>query len=349
MNKLGYPARAAALLKPSLNGPATTDGLRFEYVRYAILSGEKDAASRVLKQLVKKHPDNKDLLKSLVAMQLNRKKWDSAEKSAKKLMQFKAYRSDAAHFMGEIHEARGDNAKALRAYLQVVDGQLYTSALKHIPKLIEKQQGLEAARRWLQKRRDLIVKQALNSKQLRVQKAILYKAEADLLFAHKDYQAAQGYLQRALVLAPADNEIIYARALVYEQLGQIGLAEKDLKRVIKQDMHNPSTLNALGYLLAVHTDRLDEAMQLIKKAQQISPDDAAINDSLGWLHYRRGEMKTAEHYLRKSYQAMKQPDVARHLIEVLQKRGQKQEAKTILYQMLRQFPDDKKLKGISIN
>jgi tetratricopeptide (TPR) repeat protein len=352
-NELGQAHQAVAILKPWLDKKTTGDGLRFEYVRYSILSGEKAEATRVLQKLVKKHPDNKDLLKSLVALHLDQKKWDLAETSAKKLMTFKDYRSDANLFMGEIFEARGEHRQALQAYKNVIDGKLVEKALERIPLLIEKQQGISAARLWLHKQRNMNEQKrgekTREKTQAVMKKAVSYKIEGDLLFANNAYDSALDYYQRALALAPKNPAIRFSRALTYEQQGRIKLAENDFKQVLTLNRQDPAALNALGYLLVVHTGRFDEAMQYIKKAQKLSPDDAAINDSLGWLHYRRGEIKTAERYLRKSFKALKQPDVASHLIEVLQKRGLKQEAKTILYQMLRQYPDNKKLKDISIN
>ncbi len=347
--KSGQVQQAVWVLKPWLNKTTTGDGLRFEYVRYAILGGEKKEATRVLQQLVKKHPDNKDLLKSLVALYLDQKKWGLAEAYVKKLIAFKDYRSDANLFMGEIFEARGEHQQALRAYENVIDGKLVKNALERIPLLIKKQQGITAARLWLHKQRILAQEKPQRKTLSALKKADLYKIEGDLLVASHRYDAALNYYQRALALAPSDTSIRFVRALAYEKQGRIKLAETELKQVLKRKKHDPATLNALGYLLTVHTERFDEAMKLIKKAQKMSPDDAAINDSLGWLHYRRGDIASAEHYLRKSFAVLKQPDVASHLIQVLQKRGQTDEAKRILYQMLRQFPDDKKLKRLSIN
>ena len=36
--------------------------------------------------------------------------------------------------------------------------------------------------------------------------------------------------------------------------------------------------------------RLAEAMQLVEKAYQLQPDDAAIMDSMGWGYYLTGNM-----------------------------------------------------------
>ena len=56
--------------------------------------------------------------------------------------------------------------------------------------------------------------------------------------------------------------LLYARAMAYEELREIKLMEKDLITVLLIDQKNANTLNALGYSLAVHTQRYDEAYEL---------------------------------------------------------------------------------------
>src|SRR3546814_5498584 len=69
----------------------------------------------------------------------------------------------------------------------------------------------------------------------------------------------------------------------------IDAAEKDLRTVIANQPNDARSLNALGYMLAVHTQRLDEAHDLVGKALSLDPDDASIIDSMG-----RSEEHTSE-------------------------------------------------------
>ncbi|MCO6763729.1 tetratricopeptide repeat protein, partial [Streptomyces sp. EL5] len=78
--------------------------------------------------------------------------------------------------------------------------------------------------------------------------------------------------------------------------------EADLRYIIAHDPDNAMALNALGYTLADRTPRLAEARQLIDKAHQLSPDDPAILDSMGWIRYRQGQLADAERYLRQAYE-----------------------------------------------
>jgi tetratricopeptide (TPR) repeat protein len=52
-------------------------------------------------------------------------------------------------------------------------------------------------------------------------------------------------------------------------------------------------------------------------------------DSLGWVHYRLGNLKLAVEYLRKAYEIQGDPEIAAHLGEVLWKQGSIEEAKKI--------------------
>jgi tetratricopeptide (TPR) repeat protein len=72
--------------------------------------------------------------------------------------------------------------------------------------------------------------------------------------------------------------------------------------------------------------RLPEALQLIRKAQGMAPDDPFIMDSMGWVQYRMGNLDEAEAQLRRAYGLRPDADIAVHLGEVLWKKGQKDDA-----------------------
>ena len=59
-------------------------------------------------------------------------------------------------------------------------------------------------------------------------------------------------------------------------------------------------LNYLGYSYADKGILLDEALSLIQKAYDLKPDDGYIVDSLGWVHYQRGDYDKAVEYLEKA-------------------------------------------------
>ena len=115
---------------------------------------------------------------------------------------------------------------------------------------------------------------------------------------------------------------------------------------LKPEKNDADTLNALGYMLTVHTKRYAEAMSHIEKAFKIKPNDPVIMDSLGWVYFHTGDLTSAESYLRKAFSTIKNPEVASHLISTLAKSGKQQEAQEIFNEMNKKYPDNKILNNV---
>jgi Flp pilus assembly protein TadD len=58
--------------------------------------------------------------------------------------------------------------------------------------------------------------------------------------------------------------------------------------------------NNLAYLYAMAGDNLDVALNLAQSAKASAPDDADIDDTLGWIYYKRGLPALAVEPLRRS-------------------------------------------------
>ena len=113
----------------------------------------------------------------------------------------------------------------------------------------------------------------------------------------------------------------------------------DLKFILKTEPNNAHALNALGFTLADQTDRYEEAYVYIKRAIEINPDDPAIIDSWGWIHYRLGEYDKAIELLRKALSRLDDAEIASHLGEVLWVTGRRDEARSVWQKALKKSPD----------
>lgn len=157
---------------------------------------------------------------------------------------------------------------------------------------------------------------------------------------------ATRWIEEGLRLAPGDHDFIYARALVAERMQKWQDAERDLRYVLQRDPENAAVLNALGYLLADHNQRLDEAYALIERALQLTPSEPSVLDSMGWVAYRKKEYDKAIEYLQHAYKLSKDPEIAAHLAEVLKQAKHKREAKKIAREALDIYPQHPKLMAI---
>ncbi len=225
---------------------------------------------------------------------------------------------------------------ALSWYRQVEGGSNYLTAQARIAAIFAKQGQLDKAVEHLQTVPFSNQEEAISMMLL----------EAELLDEHKRYHQAMETYDRALKLEQDNTDVLYMRAMLYEKMGKVPQLEQDLRRVLELEPNNIDALNALGYSLAEHTERYQEAYNLIKQALLLSPNDYYILDSMGWVLYKMGKYTEAITYLRKAHVLQHDPEVAAHLGEVLWKNGDQQMAKAVWKKALKAFPDDEKLRRV---
>ena len=146
-------------------------------------------------------------------------------------------------------------------------------------------------------------------------------------------------ISQALSVAPEDINLLYTRAMLAERLGDLNKLEQDLRTVIRLRPDHAEALNALGYTLADRTDRWAEALPLIERALELTPENPAVIDSLGWIYFRMGNIERARPLLKKAFEMMKDHEIAAHYGELLWLSGDQNEARDIWLQGLEQTPD----------
>lgn len=308
---------------------------KLDYARLLILADRREEALPIYQQLYATLPNNLDILYTLSLLHLEQKSFTAAEPLITKLLTVPERAADASYFMGQIHEGLQRPKQALAVYQQALDGDYSRQAILRIADLLVETASLTSARDWLAAQ----VKATSDTER----KVLLLQLDGQLLHDQGQYAEAIASFGKALALKADDSDVLYSRALSTEKLGDFGKAEADLRVVLKLQPDNATVLNALGYMLAVNTQRYPEASELITKALKSSPDDPAIMDSMGWVLFLMGKPEEAETWLRKAYTRLQDPEVASHLIEVLAVRGNKAEAQGILDTMLSKFPDDRLL------
>jgi tetratricopeptide (TPR) repeat protein len=144
---------------------------------------------------------------------------------------------------------------------------------------------------------------------------------------------------RGLDLLQDNTDLLFARALLAESMDMLDVTEADLRRVLEIRKDDPNALNALGYTLADRTDRLDEAYDLIKRALDQMPNEAAIVDSMGWVCFKLGRHEEAISYLERAIEIQFDSEIAAHLGEVLWAMGREQDAMALWDKALGLEPD----------
>jgi tetratricopeptide (TPR) repeat protein len=172
------------------------------------------------------------------------------------------------------------------------------------------------------------------------QRVQLILAEAQLLREAERTQEAYTLVGEALEKLPDNTDLLYDYAMLAEKLDRVDVLESSLRKVISLKPDHAHAYNALGYSLADRSMRLPEARELVGKALALSPNDAFIIDSMGWVEYRLGQPEEALKYLRKAYAERPDPEIAAHFGEVLWTVGKHAEAEKVWNEALAKAPNN---------
>jgi tetratricopeptide (TPR) repeat protein len=108
-----------------------------------------------------------------------------------------------------------------------------------------------------------------------------------------DGARATKVLEDARRRAPDDRQIAFSLAATYDRTHQLDRAERAFRDIIAADPSHAPALNYLGYMLAEHGRKLDEAVTLIQKALAIDADNPSYLDSLGWAYFKQDKLERA--------------------------------------------------------
>ena len=174
---------------------------------------------------------------------------------------------------------------------------------------------------------------------------VIRKALVQSQWLRDNKQAANAYalVKKTLTQHPQNTELMSELAMVSEKLKRYDEMEALLRELMKRKPDDPHAFNALGYSLADRNIRLPEARELIVRALQLAPNDAYIQDSLGWVAFRQGNLAEALQLLQTAYKAKPDAEIAAHLGEVLWVMGQRDAAAVVWREGLLLKPDNETL------
>ena len=117
---------------------------------------------------------------------------------------------------------------------------------------------------------------------------------------------------------------------------------KDLfLKLLKKNPKDTYTLNYISYRLSLRDEELEYALELIKKALTLDPENGYFLDTIGWVEFKRDNLKSSVFYLEKASSILpNSAEVLVHLGDCYFKLGRKKEA---IYQWKRalKYEDDK--------
>jgi tetratricopeptide (TPR) repeat protein len=314
---------ALVLLEDHLKAQPKATEARFAYARLLAQMERRPQAQAQMEQALSEDPDNPGILYNMaqLAYQLNQP--DVAKRHLERYVDLpRTVQRDnmvAYLFLAQIEEQAKRLPQAIAWLEKINRGDTFLPALTQRAQLMARIGQLEAAR-------ELLRSTNVATNRERVQ---LTSAEAQLLREASRFADAFDVLDKALQRLPNDPDLLYDHGMSAEKMDRLDVMERSLKKLIELRPDHAHAHNALGYTFADRNIRLPEALALITRALELSPQDAHIIDSMGWVLYRQGQLAQAEQHLQRAFDLRPEAEIAAHLGEVLWQQGKTEQARAM--------------------
>ena len=134
--------------------------------------------------------------------------------------------------------------------------------------------------------------------------------------------------------AAADQAALYDKA-----------ADLFRKSISLDPANSAEACNYVAFMWADHNMHLDEAQEMVNRALQFDPDNAAYLDTLGWIYYRKGKFEDALTELLRAAKNLTKPDpiVLEHIGDAYAKSSRVPQALDYWQKAMALSPDNKSL------
>ena len=148
----------------------------------------------------------------------------------------------------------------------------------------------------------------------------------------KEYEQAIKYYTIVLGVVRDDlkikSDLLYRRGASNERMGNYEEADRDMLLSLEIDPNDAYVLNYLAYSWLERDYKIKDAIEMLEKAYSLKENDPYIIDSIGWAYYLTNDYVKAETYLKRAVELM--PDdaiVNDHYGDILWKLGRKIQAR----------------------
>ncbi len=152
-------------------------------------------------------------------------------------------------------------------------------------------------------------------------------AAADAYARLKQFASAARVAREGSTRFPESEEMLFRLGSSLERAGDFSGAEDAFRKLLIERPNDAAAQNYLGYMWADKGTHLEEAYALIQKAVAREPRNGAFLDSLGWACFRLGKLEAAQRNLLEAHR--REPDdptIEEHLGDLQAREGNMEKA-----------------------
>lgn len=164
----------------------------------------------------------------------------------------------------------------------------------------------------------------------------------------KDYEGAIVSYQMALNLLVNNKDLeaqIYAGlGDAYHSIKNHNKSDASYDQALKLRPDDPFVLNNYAYYLSLRNEKLDKALEMSKKSNELQKNNPSFLDTYAWIFYKQGKYEDALIWINEAINKSASPSATLldHLGDILFKLGKKEEA-VIEWQKAKRLGDNSEL------
>lgn len=157
-----------------------------------------------------------------------------------------------------------------------------------------------------------------------------WELEVRLLARQQQMPQALEVARKAVKKWPDNADMAFLLGSLLDESGDKKEAFKVMEHLLTLHPDNHQALNYVGYTLAEENRDLEKALSLLIKADELSPNQSYIVDSLAWALFKLGKNEEALKQIRRAVKLDEHADASiwEHYGDIASKMGHKDEART---------------------
>jgi tetratricopeptide (TPR) repeat protein len=297
--------KAIALYQRIIEEGESTDMAKTRLVNLYLKIDENDKALELLRELRTDLPESFNVDITIIRILLNQEKYDEAIMILEDVLRTNPELTVMRYLLGMAYYKKNEPAKAIEQ-LKIIppESNLYEDSIFLRIKILNEAGDTAGAIELL----NMLISDAAT------RKPSYYIMLASLLRERQEIEHGREIYDQGVRQYPKDAELLYNYGLFLEKIGEQKNAMARMEEVLTLDPENGPALNYVGYTWADNGVNLDKALEYIKKAVELMPDDGYVRDSLGWVYFKMGNSKQAVIELEKaSDMVAEDPVIREHL------------------------------------
>ena len=309
---------AAAIYKRLLEDDEANTKIRGRLARLYIMQGKVDAALAELNELKNYTTETAVVDLAIGRVLLDEKRYPEAIALFEKMLTQDENKDVARSMLALTYYESGDTNKAKKMLQEVpVTSKDYEESILILAQILLGEKDNQRAATLL---RSVIAGED-------TRRPAFYFLLASLLREEGDPAAGREVFEQAMQAFPENPRVFFEYGLYLDRIGQPDEAVAKMEQVLAITPDDAYALNYVGYTWADRGINLEKALEYVKRAVDLKPDDGFVRDSLGWVYFKMARYGEAVKELEAAAGMQSDdPTIQEHLGDAYQQAGELQKA-----------------------